>query len=176
MITIQGFTPPPNHATMGVESTILDNLTPAPSDMSGQGEPDMSAKLKQRAVINGKVFWLTGSTQQELFQSYLSHAITEGVVVPPDENGQHRKDGLSTRFSDIAERWFTLYKVGKVRETTLTGYESYLKRHVLPYFGEISPSTTCSSFSTAKNPSPRRRLTKSGWSSAWCLTSPLKMG
>ena len=50
----------------------------------------MSAKLKQRAVINGKVFWLTGSTQQELFQSYLSHAITEGVVVPPDENGQHR--------------------------------------------------------------------------------------
>lgn len=98
MTTIQGFTPPPNHATMGVESTILDNLTPAPSDMSGQGEPDMSAKLKQRAVINGKVFWLTGSTQQELFQSYLSHAITEGVVVPPDENGQHRKDGLSTRF------------------------------------------------------------------------------
>ena len=97
----------------------------------------MSAKLKQRAVINGKVFWLTGSTQQELFQSYLSHAITEGVVVPPDENGQHRKDGLSTRFSDIAERWFTLYKVGKVRETTLTGYESYLKRHVLPYFGEM---------------------------------------
>lgn len=72
MTTIQGFTPPPNHATMGVESTILDNLTPAPSDMSGQGEPDMSAKLKQRAVINGKVFWLTGSTQQELFQSYLS--------------------------------------------------------------------------------------------------------
>lgn len=137
MTTIQGFTPPPNHATMGVESTILDNPTPAPSDMSGQGEPDMSAKLKQRAVINGKVFWLTGSTQQELFQSYLSHAITEGVVVPPDENGQHRKDGLSTRFSDIAERWFTLYKVGKVRETTLTGYESYLKRHVLPYFGEM---------------------------------------
>lgn len=137
MTTIQGFTPPPNHATMGVESTILDNLTPAPSDMSGQGEPDMSAKLKQRAVINGKIFWLTGSTQQELFQSYLSHAITEGVVVPPDENGQHRKDGLSTRFSDIAERWFTLYKVGKVRETTLTGYESYLKRHVLPYFGEM---------------------------------------
>ena len=138
MTTIQGFTPPPNHATMGVESTILDNLTPAPSDMSGQGEPDMSAKLKQRAVINGKVFWLTGSTQQELFQSYLSHAITEGVVVPPDENGQHRKDGLSTHFSDIAERWFTLYKVGKVRETTLTGYESYLKRHVLPYFGEMN--------------------------------------
>ena len=137
MTTIQGFTPPPNHATMGVESTILDNLTPAPSDMSGQGEPDMSAKLKQRAVINGKVFWLTGSTQQELFQSYLSHAITEGVVVPPDENGRHRKYGLSTRFSDIAERWFTLYKVGKVRETTLTGYESYLKRHVLPYFGEM---------------------------------------
>lgn len=137
MTTIQGFTPPPNHATMGVESTILDNLTPAPSDMSGQGEPDMSAKLKQRAVINGKVFWLTGSTQQELFQSYLSHAIMEGVVVPPDENGQHRKDGLSTRFSDIAERWFTLCKVGKVRETTLTGYESYLKRHVLPYFGEM---------------------------------------
>ena len=56
MTTIQGFTPPPNHATMGVESTILDNPTPAPSDMSGQGEPDMSAKLKQRAVINGKVF------------------------------------------------------------------------------------------------------------------------
>lgn len=137
MTTIQGFTPPPNHATMGVESTILDNPTPTPSDMSGQGEPDMSAKLKQRAVINGKIFWLTGSTQQELFQSYLSHAITEGVVVPPDENGQHRKDGLSTRFSDIAERWFTLYKVGKVRETTLTGYESYLKRHVLPYFGEM---------------------------------------
>ena len=77
MTTIQGFTPPPNHVTMGVESTILDNLTPAPSDMSGQGEPDMSAKLKQRAVINGKVFWLTGSTQQELFQSYLSHAITD---------------------------------------------------------------------------------------------------
>ena len=67
MTTIQGFTPPPNHATMGVESTILDNLTPAPSDMSGQGEPDMSAKLKQRAVINGKVFWLTDSTHRNSF-------------------------------------------------------------------------------------------------------------
>ena len=94
------------------------------------------SKLRQRAELNGKQVWLTGTCQQDLFDAYLDCAIEEGVVLAPNEDGS-RPIRPDTLFKNIAERWFKLYKVGMVRETTLTGYKSYLNHHVLPYFGEM---------------------------------------
>lgn len=112
--------------------TSLENPITGATDMS-EGAFDMSKLMRERAIINGKVQWITGTSKQELFQAYLDRAIEEGVVTVPGEDGPTREPIL---FKDVARRWFKLYKVGKVRETTLTGYESYLRRHMLPFFGE----------------------------------------
>lgn len=111
----------------------LDNQTGIGFDES-KGEFDMSNRIKQRVKIAGSQEWVTGKTYQDLFDNFLSRVIEAGIVTLPSqkENVVPKKTVL---FKDIANKWFTLYKVGKVRETTLAGYESYLKTHIIPYFG-----------------------------------------
>ena len=43
----------------------------------------------------------------------------------------------SILFSDYSSNWFDLYVVGKVKKTTQVRYKSYLKVHLLPYFGDL---------------------------------------
>ena len=43
----------------------------------------MAKRIKQRVTLGGKAFWVTGETQQDLFDAYLQHAIDEGIVVLP---------------------------------------------------------------------------------------------
>ena len=94
----------------------------------------MSKRIQQRATINGKTKWLSGSTQQEIFNAYLCFAIDEGIVLPAGGATQKRESPVI--FENRAWKWFQLYKVGKVRLTTLANYETYLKKHLLPHFGE----------------------------------------
>ena len=44
----------------------------------------MAKRIQQRATINGEVKWLSGTNQQELFESYLKHVISAGIVTIND--------------------------------------------------------------------------------------------
>ena len=95
----------------------------------------MSKRIKQRVTLGGKAFWVTGETQQDLFDAYLQHAIDEGIVLLPGSLPSMAQPPAENRFESRAWKWYTLYKVGKVRAKTLANYEGYLKKHLLPYFG-----------------------------------------
>ena len=112
----------------------LDNLKAdtATSEM----ETDMAKRLRQRATVGDKSRWINGETQQDLFNAYLQHAIDAGIVVPAGEVQQPAKPQKDVLFETRAWQWYNLYKVGKVRLTTLANYELYLKKHLIPYFGQ----------------------------------------
>lgn len=95
----------------------------------------MAKKIKQRVTLGGKAFWVTGETQQDLFDAYLQHAIDEGIVLLPGSLPSMAQPPAENRFESRAWKWYNLYKVGKVRAKTLANYEGYLKKHLLPYFG-----------------------------------------
>ena len=95
----------------------------------------MAKRFQQRAVINGKVKWLSGETQQDIFDAYLQCAIEAGLVVLPNSNQVIIQPPAENLFENRAWKWYNLYKVGKVRAKTLANYEGYLKKHLLPHFG-----------------------------------------
>ena len=98
-------------------------------------EYDMAKRIQQRAVINGKVKWLSGETQQDIFDAYLQCAIDAGIVVLPGSGASAAQPPKENLFKARAWKWYNLYKVGKVRAKTLASYEGYLKKYLLPYFG-----------------------------------------
>ena len=100
----------------------------------------MAKRFQQRAVINGKVKWLSGETQQDIFDAYLQCAIETGLVVLPNSNQVIIQPPAENLFETRAWKWYNLYKVGKVRAKTLANYEGYLKKHLLPYFGQCDIS------------------------------------
>jgi integrase len=95
----------------------------------------MAKRIQQRAVINGKTKWLSGETQQDIFDAYLQCVIDAGIVVLPNSNQSIAQPPAENLFEARAWKWYNLYKVGKVRAKTLANYEGYLKKHLLPYFG-----------------------------------------
>ena len=101
----------------------------------------MAKRFQQRAVINGKVKWLSGETQQDIFDAYLQCAIEAGLVVLPNSNQVIIQPPAENLFENRAWKWYNLYKVGKVRAKTLANYEGYLKKHLLPYFGQCDISS-----------------------------------
>ena len=101
----------------------------------------MAKRIKQRVTLGGKAFWVTGETQQDLFDAYLQHAIDEGIVVLPGSIPNTPQPSKELLFETRAWKWYNLYKVGKVRAKTLANYEGYLKKHLLPYFGQCDIST-----------------------------------
>lgn len=58
----------------------LDNLTAKPKGMS-EGETDMAKRIKQKVMIGGKLHWVTGETQQEVFENYLHKVQEAGIPV-----------------------------------------------------------------------------------------------
>ena len=82
----------------------LDNLKAdtATSEM----ETDMAKRLRQRATVGDKSLWITGETQQDLFNAYLQHAIDAGIVVPAGEVQQPAKPQKDVLFEMRAWQWY----------------------------------------------------------------------
>ena len=125
-----------------IQSTVAQTMRQLSLDIlkadtaTSEMETDMAKRLRQRATVGDKSLWITGETQQDLFNAYLQHAIDAGIVVPAGEVQQPAKPQKDVLFETRAWQWYNLYKVGKVRLTTLANYELYLKKHLIPYFGQ----------------------------------------
>lgn len=72
----------------------------------------MAKRIQQRAVINGKVKWLSGETQQDIFDAYLQCAIDAGIVVLPGNEQNAARPPAEILFETRAWKWYNLYKVG----------------------------------------------------------------
>ncbi|MBQ8619188.1 MAG: site-specific integrase [Clostridia bacterium] len=113
----------------------LENQITDITDVSEE-EMDMSKRLKQRVTLAGKPQWVTGESMQELFDAYLQRAIDLGIVILASNETKNSLPAADVLFEKRAWQWFNLYKVGKIRLNTLANYELYLKKHIIPYFGQ----------------------------------------
>lgn len=97
----------------------------------------MSKRIKQRAIIDGKEIWLTGATQQEIFDAYRRRMLEA-------YGADHReKPCPQTPFMEYARKWFNLYHTAKVKKGTARNTASILDKHFEPYFtGEFIEEIT----------------------------------
>ena len=94
----------------------------------------MSKRIKQRANINGKEQWITGETQQDIFNAYLQHAIKAGIVMPVNRAQQAPKE-KAPLFGDYLQNFLILYR-GDQEATTMHNRAHMIRKHVIPKWGK----------------------------------------
>src|SRR2546428_13043561 len=78
--------------------------------------------------VNGKQIWRSFATRDEA-ELYLAQSkvkVKQGAFRQPTK----------VRFSDFAVEWLRDYAKGNVRERTFEGYETALRCHLVPHFGD----------------------------------------
>lgn len=96
----------------------------------------MAKRIQQRAIINGEVKWLSGTTQQEIFESYLKHAIAAEMVMMFDEAKKEKKPEDGILFGNYLQEFVRIYK-SRQSSLTVNNRLRLIKKHILPRFGEI---------------------------------------
>lgn len=105
----------------------LDSFKANAVDMP-KGENDVSKRIRQRAVIDGVERWITGETQQDIFDAYLRQAIHAGIVVPAQSAPTKQKK--AHQFKAYARQWKAkTYDVERVRKPVETTSVSVLWSH-----------------------------------------------
>lgn len=127
-----------NSAVMNAFSSfggqLLDNSISGLIDVSG-GDTDMAKRIKQRATLGGKDFWVTGETQQDIFNAYLQHAIKEGIVMPTNNTNQVC-DETAPLFGNYLLNFLNVYRDDQAR-TTINNRNHMVKRHILSRWGNV---------------------------------------
>lgn len=96
----------------------------------------MSKRIKQRATINGKEQWITGETQQDIFNAYLQHAIKAGIVAPVNGVQQAPKE-KAPLFGDYLQNFLNLYRNDQ-EATTIHNRAHMIKKHIIPKWGKTT--------------------------------------
>lgn len=94
----------------------------------------MSKRIQQRVSINGEIKWISGATQQELFEAYLSQAIKCGVVTLPDGSEPKWKDAPS--FGAYLHHFIQTYK-SRQSALTMMNRKRVVERHIVPRLGSV---------------------------------------
>ena len=117
-------------------SAHLENSTSDGADMS-KGAFDMSKKrIRQRAKIGDQCVWVSGETQQELFDDYLRQAIAAGLVVPADAVGEARVHKTPTVRQFVKETYAPTF-IARLAPKTVVNYRLYLDLNILPFLGDM---------------------------------------
>lgn len=117
-------------------SAHLENSTSDGADMS-KGAFDMSKKrIRQRAKIGDQCVWVSGETQQELFDDYLRQAIAAGLVVPADAVGEARVHKTPTVRQFVEETYAPTF-MARLAPKTVANYRLYLELNILPFLGDM---------------------------------------
>lgn len=76
----------------------------------------------------GEQIWITGNTISEAFENGLKKV----------GGGENKPLRTTPTLKNYAEEWWTLYKLPKLKHTTLRTYRNLLNKHILPYMGGMS--------------------------------------
>ena len=86
------------------------------------------------------VKWASGKTSEELHYSIsrilYENGCLEDMIRNHKPKAHSESSSKSINFQTHAEQWLKLYKVQKLKPTTLSGYKSNLKRHIYPALGD----------------------------------------
>ena len=109
----------------------LDNRTGESLGISeSEGDNDMPKRLREKVTVNGRLFWVTGGTMQQLFDNYVQVLVNEGLL----EWAGNCTD--APLMKDYIRRFYSTYKQKQV-ETTIINRERIIKNHILPRFGSM---------------------------------------
>ena len=109
----------------------LDNLTAEATGMS-QEDNDMPKKIRQRAVINGEEYWLSGDKQQDIFDAFLKKAQDKGLIEKPED----RKKNIPTVKQFIEQEYEPAF-IRQLAPTTADTYAQYIKLNIVPFMGDM---------------------------------------
>ena len=89
----------------------------------------MAQRIRQRVNINGRTYWLSGTTQQELYDAYLAQVIKEGILpsCQQDETGRP----VSPLFGDYLTHFVSTYK-SRQQTLTVQNRQRIIQKHILP--------------------------------------------
>ena len=146
-------------AVFGLALAQLESFTEESQNRpfpNSKGELEMASNCRRRVTIGtndvGKplVKWACGRTEDEVNDSIVRIYIENGLIqdlLPAREAAnagpaiatpvieEKGEDGIS--FGTYAQNWLSRYK-SNLKATTLKGYRSYLRKHLLPEFGEMN--------------------------------------
>lgn len=94
----------------------------------------MAKRIQQRVTIKGEIRWISGATQQELFDAYLEQAIKAGMVLPPNQAASTQT--ATPLFGDYLLKYVDVYK-SKQEALTMRSRMNAIRKHILPRFGKI---------------------------------------
>ena len=94
----------------------------------------MAKRIQQRVTINGETRWISGATQQELFDAYLAQAVKAGVVVSPQ--AQEPRASGAPLFGSYLTHFVNTYK-SRQQTLTVQGRQRMIKKHILPRLGHL---------------------------------------
>ena len=92
-----------------------------------QGEQDMPKRLRDKVKVNGKEKWITGYSNQELYESYVTLLEREGII-------ERVCDDDIPLFGEYALDYYSTFKQ-KQEQNTIINRERIIKNHILPNFG-----------------------------------------
>lgn len=116
--------------TNTLQQLTLDSLTATPTGMS-EGETDMAKRIKQRVMIGDKEHWITGTTQQEVFENYLRKVQEAGIEVP-----QNAPKKTSPTLRAFIEETYEPTFIRPLAPKTVDNYQQYIKLNILPFLGD----------------------------------------
>lgn len=110
--------------------TNLDNRIFKRDAGISEGGADMPRRLKDKVEVNGKIFWIDGYSNQELYEAYVEVLEREGLIVrvDPDEVVPLLQDYIST--------FYATYKTNQ-QQNTIVNRDRIIKNHILPRIGEL---------------------------------------
>lgn len=90
---------------------------------------EMSKRLRDKVTVNGKEFWLSGHTNQELHEAYVTILEKEGLIqrIDPDDELPLLKDYI--------QDFYATYKT-KQQGNTIENRRRIIKNHIVPKFGD----------------------------------------
>lgn len=94
----------------------------------------MKKRIKQRVTVNGTEHWVTGETQQDVFDAYLRLCVKEGIIPETKTEKFPRKE--SPLFKDYARSYLNTFKTNQ-EALTVVNRERLFKNHILPKFGDL---------------------------------------
>ena len=93
----------------------------------------MAKRIQQRVNINGETKWISGSTQQELFEAYLAQALKAGIVALPCH--QEKRTSTTPTFGSYLTHFVDTYKSRQER-LTVRNRQHVIRKHILPRWGQ----------------------------------------
>lgn len=85
-------------------------------------------RIKDKVKVNGKIFWIDGYSNQELYDNYVRLLEREGLVKRLGQND-------ITLLGEYVENYYDTYKVGQ-EKNTIVNRKRIIKNHIIPKFGD----------------------------------------